>query len=106
MAADEQGKRRPTKASVAQSAPWLPPAYDPADAAAVQAVAEGRANELQQRRAITWIIEAAADLYGMSYRPGGQDGERDTAFAEGRRFVGNQIVKLTKISLAKIARQQ
>ena len=35
----------------------------------------------------------------MSYRP---DSERDTAFAEGKRHVGTQIVKFLKINLSKL----
>ena len=88
---------------VAGSAPWLPAEYIPADATAMQALAAGTANPEQQKRAIRWIIENAAGTYDMSYRPG-TEGERDTAFAEGRRYVGNQIVKLLKISVAAIRR--
>ena len=66
--------------------------YETADAYALKAVANGTANEEQQRRAMRWVIEAAAGTYELSYRPG--DSSRDTDFAEGRRFVGLQIVKL------------
>lgn len=38
----------------------------------------------------------------MSFRPGGDDGKRETDFAEGRRFVGNQIIKLTKASIGQM----
>ena len=93
---------RPSRASLAQRAPWLPADWEPADAAALQAVAEGRATPDQQKRALDWIIMKAAGTYEPSYRPGGSEGDRDTAFAEGRRFVGGQIVKLVTVSLYKL----
>lgn len=101
----DRPKKRPTKAELLSHGPWLPPAYELADAAALQAVANGSANPEQQKRALKWVIEQGAGTYDMSYRPGAEEGRRDTDFAEGRRFVGNQIVKLLKISLAAMARK-
>ncbi len=72
-----------------------------ADVAALQAMRRGEANADQQVRALEFILDTICDIDGMSFRPG-SDGDRDTAFAEGRRFVGNQIVKLTKLPLSKI----
>lgn len=91
-----------TKEKIEAHAPWLPPVYEPADVAAIQALARGNASMDQQKRALTWLIEKAAGTYEMSYRPGGAEGERDTAFAEGRRFVGNQVVKMTKLKQGKL----
>lgn len=82
-----------------KSAAWHPAPYAKADVAALQALQAGNANEGQQKRALRWIIENAAATYDMSYRP---ESARDTDFAEGRRFVGNQIVKLLKISISII----
>ena len=84
-----------------QSKPWMPVDWDMADAAAIQALRTGTATEAQQMRAIGFILEVICDRNGMSYRPGA-DGDRDTAFAEGRRYVGNQIVKLTILPLGKL----
>jgi len=84
---------------------WTPAVWDLADASAVQGMANGTATPEQQKRALRWIIEAASGLYDMSFRPGGEDGRRDTDFAEGRRSVGNQIVKLIKADLATMRRQ-
>lgn len=50
-----------------------------------------------QQRALRWIIERAAGTYDQSFTP---DSPRLTDFAEGRRFVGLQIVKLLKINLS------
>ena len=93
---------KPTKASVQARAPWLPAEWDIADAAAIQALQRGDASAEQQRRALAWIINIAAGTYDLSYRPGGPDGERDTTFALGRAFVGQQIVKVMKIALTKL----
>jgi hypothetical protein len=95
----EQPKARPTRTTLAARAAWLPAEWEPADVSAVQALARGDATEEQQKRALDWIINSACGTYEVSYRPGGQEGERDTCFAEGRRFVGSQIVKALKISL-------
>ncbi len=85
------------------TAPWMPVSTvgKKADVAALQAMRRGEANADQQVRALEFILETICDRNGMSFRPG-SDGGRDTAFAEGRRFVGNQIVKLTKLPLSKI----
>ncbi len=80
----------------------MPVKYVKADAAALQAMRRGEATPDQQLRALEYIVETICDRNGMSFRPGGPEGARDTDFAEGRRFVGNQIVKLTKIPLNQI----
>lgn len=80
-----------------------PPEYIVADAYAMQALLRGEATPEMQRRALDWIINAAAATYDMSFSP---DNPNLTAFAEGRRFVGNQIVKLTKLDTKKLAQQQ
>lgn len=81
------------------SAPWKPTEWEPADVAAIQALVRGDATADQQRRAVDYIINDIAGTYDMSYRP---DSERDSVFAEGKRFVGLQIVTKLKINLAAI----
>lgn len=77
--------------------PAIEPApYDDAVIYALRALADGKASAGQQQAALKWIIEQAAKAYDVSYRPGA-DGDRETAFAEGRRFVGLQIVKVMKL---------
>lgn len=82
----------------------LPPAYELGDVQAFQALERGAATEGQQKRALAWIIQQAAGTYDQSYRPGGEEGRRDSDFAEGRRFVGNQIVKLLRLNLGAMRR--
>lgn len=73
-----------------------PPIADDADCAALRALADGVATAGQQKAALAWIVNRAALTYDMPYRPGGEDGDRDTAFACGRMFVGQQIVRAMK----------
>ena len=82
--------------------PWLPAAYDKYDVAALQALATGTANEHQQQRALKWIVETACGTYDLPWQPGGPDGARATDFANGKRFVGLQVVKLTRLILPNI----
>lgn len=84
------------------ASPWKPIPWEPADVAAIQALARGDASADQQKRALDYIIHGLAATYDLSYRPGGEDGRRDTDFAEGKRFVGTQIVKALKLNLAAI----
>lgn len=76
---------------------YEPAAYDDATSAALRAMADGVATASQQKLALGWIINEAAKTYDQPFRPGGQDGDRDTAFACGRMFVGQQIVKVMKL---------
>jgi len=73
--------------------------YDDADAAALQALEQGKATEQQQKRALTWIIEQGAATYQVAWEP---DSERSSSFQAGRRYVGLQIIKLIKLNLQAI----
>lgn len=77
-----------------------------ADANAAQAMERGDATAEQQRRFMAWLLHSAAGLNEVSYRPGGLEGDRDTAFAEGRRFVALQVRKLLLVNLAKIQERE
>jgi hypothetical protein len=74
--------------------PYVPPKYEKIDITALIALSQGAANEFQQKRILDLLINRLCETYGLSYRPGGPEADRDTAFAEGKRFVGTQIVKL------------
>lgn len=87
-------------------APWSPVDYEAADASAIQALIRGEADEYQQKRALKWIIEQAAGTYDLAFRPGGEEGRRDTDFALGRSFVGQQIVKLSRLNVAALVRRE
>lgn len=79
--------------------PWIPPEYEVEDAHAVQAVMYGRASEDQQKRAMAFILNQVCGTYDLSYRP---SSDRDSAFAEGKRFVGLQMVKLARLNIAAL----
>ncbi len=81
---------------------WVPVGYSTADVTAIQALAQGVANEGQQKRALDWIIRSAAGAYELSFRSDADGGARETDFAEGRRFVGLQVVKLANMSGAAL----
>lgn len=85
------------KAGLPNSQPWVPPAWEKPDAAAFQALARGDCSPDQQRRALKFLIENLCGTYDLSFRPD----DRATVFAEGRRFVGLQVVKLLNINLEK-----
>ena len=76
--------------------PWLPVEYEPADIGSMQALARGEAEPHQQQRALRWIVRTASDWAGIAYHTD----PHDTAFANGRRFVGVQIQKLVDMPAA------
>ena len=82
--------------------PWAPAAWEPADVVAVNALNAGTADPEQQKRALRWIIEVCAGAYEFHYHPS----ERDTAFALGRGFVGQQIVKLLRLNVSRMRRTE
>lgn len=93
---------------------WHPAEYVRADVRAIQALAEyaqlaviawdekemGPAPEppspFDVKRALDWIINHACQTYDTSFVPDDSNG-RIAAFVEGRRSVGQQIVKLSKL---------
>ena len=81
--------------------PWMFANYDRLIVWSMQALARGEADELSQKRCLKWIIEEAAKTYDLSYRPG-EPGRRDTDFAKGKRFVGQQIIKMLRLNQAEI----
>lgn len=82
---------------------WLPADYDLKDVEAIRALHAGSADPAQQARALDWIIKSAAGSYELSYRSDADGGERETAFAEGRRFVGMQVLKMINMPPALVA---
>ena len=76
--------------------PNAPVDADDDDIRACRALFAGVASESQQRRMVDWIVNGACAYYDLSFRPGGDDGRRASDFMEGRRFVGAQLVGLSK----------
>jgi hypothetical protein len=78
--------------------PWAPPAIDLPTLAALQAVASGNATADQQQRAMRFIVERIGWAYEDTWCPGA-DGERNSAFAQGRRRVGTMLVSFLNADL-------
>jgi hypothetical protein len=80
---------------VSEFKPWKPCPVTREIAHALRALTAGTATEYQQKTALQWLVEVAAMTYDMTYMP---DSARDSDFAQGRRFVGLQIVKLLNLT--------
>ena len=76
-----------------------------ADCVAIQAVWAGVASEEQQKRAMVALLHIC-DVNGADWMPAEHGGERDTAFAAGKRHVGLQLRKLLTFSLADLTGQK
>lgn len=85
-------KQLPKKKITRAAGPHVPADYILADVMALQAMARGEAEPIQQKRVLDWLINQAAGTYEFQFYPS----ERETSFALGRAFVGQQIVKLLK----------
>jgi hypothetical protein len=79
------------------SKPFVPAAFDLPTGYALQALERGEATPEQQQRALLWIVNSAAKTYDLSFR---SDSERESSFAEGKRFVGLQIVGILKRNMS------
>ena len=86
---------KPVSGKTNTTDPWNPAPVEHADILAIQAITRGDANQEQQLRVMRWLERASA-VGEMSYRP---SSERDSAFAEGKRFVGLQFFTLAKTFL-------
>lgn len=80
-------------------APYAPAPYTTEDIGAARALFRGEAQPHEQLRIIEWL-KTMSGGYDLSYRPG-EDGRRDTDFAEGKRFVWLQLLKLSKLDPTK-----
>jgi hypothetical protein len=66
---------------------------------AIQAVAAGIASPDQQKLFMRWLIEVGCGTYNLPYFP---DNERDSVFATGKAFVGQQLVRQIKLKVGQI----
>ena len=77
---------------VPQVNPLSSPDYIEADVQALRAVANGYAEEEQQKRAIEFIVNNICGTYDCAFRPGGSD--RETNLALGKQRAGQILVYL------------
>lgn len=95
--------KRPVKRPVkAPKWPWqLPPIEDP-DIYAIQAFEQGRAGVPEQRR--VWaFLQRFCGVDRMTFYPGGEDGRRASDFAEGKRWIGDQLRRLSRLTPTQIS---
>lgn len=64
---------------------------------AIKALPDGKATPDQQSALLRWLLYEVTKYYDISYRPGGKKGQRASDFADGKRFVGWNI--LTALNL-------
>lgn len=81
---------------------YLPSKWELPEASAFQALERGEADPDQQKRALSFLLNDICKTYDQSYRPD----SHETAFAEGRRFVGLELVKLLKVNINALRRKQ
>jgi hypothetical protein len=79
----------------------MPVTFDKVTAAAFQAQHRGEATPDQQKEVMEFMLTTLCVRQDMSYFPGA-DGDRDTAFAEGRRFVGNSLARIVRTKLTNL----
>lgn len=82
------------------SGPHIPKAVPAKITYAIKALAAGTANDQQQMMALDWIIHLTG-YYDLSFRP---DSTRLSDFAEGKRYIGAQLVKEVNIRTALITK--
>jgi len=103
--ATEQPQRRETPLKIPSSSVIVPAEYGLPEASAWQAIARGEANKDQQILALRWLLNGPCGLHDLQYRPG-ENGRRDTDFACGKRYVGQQVVKLININIAALQQRK
>lgn len=89
-----------SKPIVRDAPTWLPAAPTDADVFAIKAMDAGNASQAQQQRAMRFIVHGICGFGNSDFHPGATpegkrvDGERISAFLQGRRDVARQIVKI------------
>lgn len=76
--------------------PFLRCDWDLPTASGIQALQRGEATPQQQKDFLNWLVNQACATYDQSFQ---LEGDRESSFSAGRRFVGLQVVKLLKLSV-------
>ena len=90
------GRRAPPEETLLQRAANN---WEKADASALKALQDGKADAVKQRRALEWILQKACGLPEWPYVSGDIEA---THIHLGRHFVGHQIMKLITVNLGAI----
>lgn len=91
-----RGRKAPPQQSLLEKAANN---WEKADASAIKALMEGKADLIQQKRAIDWILRSACGIPEWPYVPGDVEA---THVHLGRHFVGHQIMKLAQMNLSAV----
>ena len=78
---------------------FLVPSVTKKEVQAIKALAKGEADEHEQMLALAVIVNKFARAQEMLYIPGSFD---ETAFLEGRGFVGQQILKHINVPIGQL----
>jgi len=72
--------------------PWCPiqlkPSFRKSYAVLTKGLFAGTLDAEGQQQFVHFLIYDLCDAYDLSYRPGGEEGRRNSDFAEGKRFIG------------------
>ena len=82
------------------NAPYLPAPLNTTIVYAVKGLVGGEATPEQQGALVNWLLFEVCRKDDLSFRP---DSERDTAFAEGKRFVALQFLRAFNMTPSQIA---
>lgn len=112
---DDRHDEKPTRVVRSDRDKWIKdknvlasPYYDRHIAWAVRAVQAGKATSEQQKLAWDWMMYVTAatpEFQDLSFRLG-PDAERATSFAEGKRWVGSQLLKMCNPALDAVIHKE
>jgi hypothetical protein len=85
-----------TRSWLPKREPHEPEDWDETVWGAVLALKSGTANQAQQNTVWAWMeyVTRTGDWEDMSYRPGGDEAARASAYADGKKHVGLQFKKM------------
>lgn len=84
-------------------APYAPPRLPSDIVYAIKAIASGTAKQDQQQAFFEWLIIEACKKEDMPWFPGDLEADRDTSFANGKRFVAISVLKGLNMSPEDVA---
>lgn len=73
---------------------------------AIRHVYEGTASEAEQRRAMAFIIQRLCMVHDRSFVLDTEGGERLSAFIEGKRSVGHDLLKMIEVPVSQLLPQE
>lgn len=82
---------------------WETIDYTADETTLVQLMNAGAANEGQQKQFLAFVVNRLCRTYDVSFDP---ESPRASDFAEGRRFVGLQLVTMTKLNVSALRERE